>query len=175
MDARDEELMMAYKTDRDPEAMVELFRRHHRNLFCFLVRRTGNVSRAEDLAQEVFAALIGSAERYRPDGSFKAYLYRIAVNLSSKEWRTYKRAAPLPQEPVSQGPGPDERLAQKTAANAVRAALERLDPEQREAIVLREYQELSYTEISQALGVPVGTVKSRIARGKLALRAALAA
>jgi RNA polymerase sigma-70 factor (ECF subfamily) len=161
--------MMEYKNTRDPEALTELFRRYRRPLYRFLARRTGSASRAEDLAQDVFAALIAAARRYEPTGSFKAYLYRIARNLSAKEWRTYRRRRQLNGEPVNPS-GTEQQVEAQRTARAVRRALDTLDADQRDAIVLREYQGLSYAEIGEVLGVPTGTVKSRIARGKLTLR-----
>jgi RNA polymerase sigma-70 factor (ECF subfamily) len=172
-DQKDEVLMLAYKDRRDPEAMVALFRRYRRDLYEFLWHRTRSPSRAEDLVQEVFAALIEGADRYRPTGSFKSYLYRIAANLSSKEWRKERRLVPLEAEPAAREPSGAAEGGGDRAK--VRAALEALEPEQREAILLREYQGLSYEEIASTLDLPVGTVKSRIARGKLSLRAALCA
>jgi RNA polymerase sigma-70 factor (ECF subfamily) len=166
---RDEELMMDYKNTRDPEALVELFRRYQQVMFAYLTRRTGNSTRAEDLTQEVFYALINGASRYRPTGSFKAYLYKIARNLSAKEWRTYRRRVQLTVEPTGTASSHND-LEQKRTAQAVQAALSALDADQRDPIMLREYEGLNYLEISQVLGIPQGTVKSRIARGKMALR-----
>jgi RNA polymerase sigma-70 factor (ECF subfamily) len=175
MQARiDEELMMEYKNTRDPEALVELFHRYRRPVYRYLARRCGNPSRAEDLAQEVFCALIANASRYQPSGSFRAYLYRIAQNLSAKEWRTYRRRVQLASEPAS-NPGQEQSVEARSAAAAVQHALSSLEPEQREPILLREYQGLSYAEIGEVLGIPEGTVKSRIARGKMALRKMLLA
>ena len=169
----DQELMMDYKNTRSPDAMVELFRRYRRPIFHYLLRRTGSPVRSEDLVQEVFANLMSSAPRYQPTGSFKAYLYRIAANLSAKEWRKVQRRVPLNHEPVEAGPGAEGQVVEKESATALRAALLDLEPDQRDAIVLREYEGLSYAEIADVLAIPAGTVKSRIARGKLALRQAL--
>jgi len=171
----DEELMMDYRDTREPESMVALFQRYRRPLYRYLARRTGNSARAEDLAQEVFAALMDGADRYQPSGSFKAYLYRIASNLSAKEWRTFRRGVALEGEPGAEAPEAEGALDQRAAAAAIRRALGALDEEQREPILLREYEGLSYAEIAEVLGVPQGTVKSRIARGKLALRESLLA
>jgi RNA polymerase sigma-70 factor (ECF subfamily) len=172
---RDEVLMMAYRDSRDPQAMVTLFRRYRKPIYRYLLRRTGSPDRAEDLAQEVFAALMNGAGRYQPTGSFKAYLYRIAANLSAKEWRKHKRRVQLAAEPADPGPDADQALSSRRSAEAVRAALLDLQADQREPILLREYEGLSYAEIAQVLEVPTGTIKSRIARGKLQLRRALLA
>ncbi len=170
---KDEVLMMNYRQKRDPEAMVSLFRRYRRPLFQYLVRRTGSPSRAEDLTQEVFAALMKGADKYEPSGSFKSYIYRIASNLSAKEWRTYRRRVQLQTEVVDTKAQSADRVESMEEAARVRNALLELDDGQRDAILLREYQGLSYEEISQVMDVAVGTIKSRIARGKLALRRTL--
>ncbi len=164
---------MDYRDTREPESMVALFQRYRRPLYRYLARRTGSSARAEDLAQEVFAALMDGADRYQPSGSFKSYLYRIASNLSAKEWRTYKRGVALDGEPGTAPPEAEGALDRRSAAEAIRAALDGLEEEQREPILLREYEGLSYAEIAEVLGVPTGTIKSRIARGKLALRQSL--
>jgi RNA polymerase sigma-70 factor (ECF subfamily) len=171
----DEVLMLDYRDRRAPDAMVALFRRHRRPLFRYLARRTGSPARAEDLAQEVFAALMDGADRYQPSGSFKAYLYRIAANLSAKEWRSYRRGVELVEEPGWEPPEAEGALDSRAAAQAVQAALAELEEDQREPILLREYEGLSYAEIAEVLGVPIGTIKSRIARGKLELRQSLLA
>ena len=169
----DEELMMDYKKTRSPDAMVELFRRYRRPIYRYLLRRTGSPVRSEDLVQEVFANLMTAAPRYQPSGSFKAYLYRIASNLSAKEWRKVQRRVQLNHEPTDTGPGAEGQAAKRDAARSLRTALMELEADQRDAIVLREYEGLSYAEIAEVLEIPSGTVKSRIARGKLALRQAL--
>lgn len=167
---KDEVLMMEYRDTRDPEAMVSLFKRYRRPLFQYLVRRTGSPSRAEDLTQEVFASLMKGADRYQPSGSFKSYIYRMASNISAKEWRTYRKRVQLQGELVDHGTEAGKKVDSIAQAAKVRNALLNLDDAQRDAIVLREYQGLTYEEISQVMGVAVGTIKSRIARGKLALR-----
>ena len=169
----DQELMMDYQKTRSPDAMVALFQRYRRPMFRYLLRRTGSPVRSEDLVQEVFVNLMAAAPRYKPSGSFKAYLYRIAANLSAKEWRKVRRRMQLDHEPVETGPGAEGQVQSRETAQAVRAALVNLDSDQREAIVLREYEGLSYAEIAEVLSIPTGTVKSRIARGKLALREVL--
>ena len=122
--------------------------------------------------------LIRSRGSWRREASFRTYLYRIAFNQCASEARRadFKALDPLERpdgstvEVEAGGPGPDGEANRRQEAAIVAGALTELDEEHREAIVLREYQGLSYEEIAEVTGVAVGTVKSRIFRGKLELR-----
>ena len=122
--------------------------------------------------------LIRSRGSWRQEASFKTYLYRIAFNQCASEARRadFRALDPLERDDgstidVEDGrTGPDGVAERDEEAEFVVRALDRIDEEQREAIVLREYQGLSYEEIAELTGVAVGTVKSRIFRGKLELR-----
>ena len=126
--------------------------------------------------------LIRSRGTWRREASFKTYLYRIAFNQCASEARRadFKANEPLEypdgtvREVEAKGPTPDAEATRREEAAFVARALEGLDPDQREAIVLREYQGLSYEEIADLLEVAVGTVKSRIFRGKMELKKLLA-
>lgn len=173
----DEELMTAFQGG-DDAAFEELYGRYRRSIYQYVFRRLVNASRAEELAQEVFMGLIRSRGSWRQEASFKTYLYRIAFNQCASEARRadFRVLDPLEREDGStidvedHGISPDGHASQQQEAALVVAALDRIDPEQREAIVMREYQGLSYEEIADVTGVAVGTVKSRIFRGKLELR-----
>lgn len=173
----DEELMSAFQGG-DDAAFEELYGRYRRSIYQYVYRRLVNASRAEELTQEVFMGLIRSRGSWRQEASFKTYLYRIAFNQCASEARRadFRMVDPLEREDGSSidvedgGLGPDGHATQQQEAAFVVEALDRIDPEQREAIVLREYQGLSYEEIAEITGVAVGTVKSRIFRGKLDLR-----
>lgn len=173
----DEQLMTAFQGG-DDSAFEQLYARYRGPIFQYVYRRMGDPARAEELAQEVFVGLIRSRGSWRQEASFRTYLYRIAFNQCASEARRsdFKMSDPLERPDGSQvdveadGPGPDERARQQEEASLVVKALEKLDADQRDAIVLREYQGLSYEEIADVTGVAVGTVKSRIFRGKLELR-----
>lgn len=162
----------------DDAAFEQLYGRYRRSIYQYVYRRLVNASRAEELTQEVFMGLIRSRGSWRQEASFKTYLYRIAFNQCASEARRadFRVVDPLEREDGStidvedQGMSPDDRATQHQEAAFVVEALDRIDPEQREAIVMREYQGLSYEEIAEIAGVAVGTVKSRIFRGKLELR-----
>jgi RNA polymerase sigma-70 factor (ECF subfamily) len=177
----DEDLMTAFQAG-DDAAFEQLYARHQRPIYQYIYRRMANGSRAEELTQEVFMGLIRSRGTWRQEASFKTYLYRIAFNQCASEARRadFRANEPLehpdgtPRDVEAKGPTPDAEATRRQEAALVASALEALDDDQREAIVLREYQGLSYEEIAEVLGVAVGTVKSRIFRGKLELKRLLA-
>jgi RNA polymerase sigma-70 factor (ECF subfamily) len=177
----DEELMTAFQ-DGDDAAFEQLYARYRRSIYQFVYRRMANGPRAEELTQEVFMGLIRSRGTWRKEASFKTYLYRIAFNQCASEARRadFRATEPLehpdgtPKDVEADGPAPDAEATRRQEAGLVAKALGELDDDQREAIMLREYQGLAYEEIAEVLGVAVGTVKSRIFRGKLELKRLLA-
>jgi RNA polymerase sigma-70 factor (ECF subfamily) len=141
-------------------------------------RLTGNREDAEDLVQEVLLRVRRGLETYRP-GSMEGWLSRIATNAFLDDVRR-KRRRPvdlLPEDPdwvLPPSVGADEALAAEVLPDDVQAALDRLPEDFRAAVVLCDVAGLHYNEIGEALGVPVGTVRSRIHRGRALLRQALA-
>jgi RNA polymerase sigma-70 factor (ECF subfamily) len=129
-------------------------------------RRVDDPGRAAEITQDVFLALVQQQKNYEVRASFRTFLYRIALNRVVSERRKMAEAPALDPEGAVGG---DIGTGQQ-----VREALARLEPEQREIVMLREYQGLGYQEIAQVLNVPVGTVRSRLFRAKLALRELLA-
>lgn len=173
----DEELMSAFQQG-DDSAFEQLYTRYQRPIFQYIFRRMADRSRAEELTQEVFMGLIRARGAWRQEATFKTYLYRIAFNQCASEARRadFRSTDPLehsdgtPMDVVSNRPGPETEANKGEEAALVANAIEQLDPDQREAILLREYQGLSYEEISDITGAALGTVKSRIFRGKLELK-----
>ena len=159
----DEKLMLAFK-DGEAPAFAELFARYKNPIYGYVRRRVGDPGRAEEITQDVFLALVQRRNGYQVTASFKTYLYRIAMNRIVSEHRKKKEEDPLPAQLDAAGGG-DPAVVQQ-----VRAALEQLEPQQREIVLLREYQGLSYQEIAEVLKVPIGTVRSRLFRAKMALR-----
>jgi len=160
----DEALMLEFQRG-SREAFEELFARYREPLYGFFCRRLESRERAEYLAQETFLAVIRASSRYEPRALVRTYLYGIALNLVASERRTRVRNAVL----VEVG----SKLATNSDSDAalwVRRALERLDASEREILMLREYEQLSYSEIAQLLRIPVNTVRSRLFRARLALK-----
>ena len=160
----DEQLMLEFQRG-SREAFVELFDRYREMIYAFFRRRLADAGRSEDLAQDTFVAVMDGVRRYEPRAPFRSYLYGIAFNLLAAERRKKARESPQgneAQEPSAKG-DPDASLW-------VRSALEKLDADAREVLLLREYEQLSYAEIGVLLRVPVNTVRSRLFRARLALK-----
>jgi len=157
--------MQAFKRGEGP-AFRELFDRYKNPIYRFVRRRVHDPARAEEVAQDVFLALVERRNGYEVRSSFRTYLYRIALNRVTSEHRRYNLTPGPEAEPPASG--------DPTIVPQVREALEKLEPDQKQVVMLREYEGLSYQEIADVLKVPVGTVRSRLFRAKLALREWLA-
>jgi RNA polymerase sigma factor (sigma-70 family) len=131
----------------------------------------GNLEDAQDVAQETFLQAFLGIERFREESRFAMWLYRIAVNLCQNVLRG-KSAAVEPLEASFPDPGltPEASLLQRERGWRVEQALQRLSQELRVAVVLRDVLGFSYAEIAESLGIPLGTVKSRISAARWALR-----
>ena len=151
------------------EAFVELFERYREPIYGFFRRRLEHPARAEELAQECFLALLQNVQRYEPRASFRSYLYGIATHLVAAERRKAGRE-------VVENEKLDDRAAGGNAAGNhdagiwLRKALGHLEPSEREILMLREYEQLSYGEIAAVLRMPVNTVRSRLFRARAALK-----
>jgi RNA polymerase sigma-70 factor (ECF subfamily) len=160
----DEALMLEFQRG-SREAFAELFARYREPLYGFFRRRLASKDRAEDLAQETFLAVIRAVVRYEPRAMVRTYLYGIALKLLSAERRKLSGNEPqLETEHEPQEDGPSEE------ALWVRQALEKLDAGEREILMLREYEQLSYAEVAELLRLPVNTVRSRLFRARMALK-----
>ena len=156
------------------EAFEHLFRLYQQPLYGFFLRRTGDSGPAEELTQECFLAVFKAAARYRPTASFRTFLYAIGLNLVRAHRRkTIFRAmfAGEAKDGAEAEAGADSKAE---LSLVVKDALAHLDRTDREMIMLRVYDDLSYAEIAELLGVPVGTVRSRLFRARAALRELLA-
>jgi RNA polymerase sigma factor (sigma-70 family) len=152
-------------------------RSHGRFLYTVAYRLTGNDADAQDLVQEVLLRVRRGLATYRP-GSLEAWLSRITTNAFLDETRRRKRrpSEPLPEDPdrvLAGGEDAATALAAATLSDEVQGALKALPDEYRAAVVLCDVVGLPYGEIADQLGVPVGTVRSRIHRGRALLRSAL--
>lgn len=156
----------------------EVATRYGSTIYTMAYRLTGDPDDAADLAQDVFVRVYRNLDKYRP-GTFEGWLYRITKNLFLDKMRRKRRVRmePLPEEdwrqPVEPSAGPSERLEQGLLRGDIEVALTTLPPTFRTAVVLCDVQGLSYEEIAAATGWPLGTVRSRIHRGRRLLRTAL--
>lgn len=160
----DDQLILEFRNGSG-EAFREIFGRYRDLLYGFFRRRLENSARAEELTQECFLAVLRNIARYEPRAGFRSYLYGIAINLVCAERRKAGRELP-------QGKNFDcaAREASPDSALWVRRALEQLDCTDREILMLREYEQLSYSEIASLLRLPVNTVRSRLFRARMALK-----
>ncbi len=161
-----------------PPTWEEVVTRHSARVYRLAYRLTGNPHDAEDLTQEVFVRVFRSLSTYTP-GTFEGWLHRITTNLfldtARRRARLRFEALPDDAERVPSGDPTPAQLYDDTHFDAdVQAALDALSPDFRAAVVLCDLEGLSYEEIAATLGVKIGTVRSRIHRGRSALRAALA-
>jgi RNA polymerase sigma-70 factor, ECF subfamily len=166
----------------DRGALDQLLRRHYDRVHAVCRRITGHEADAADAAQEAMIAIVRNLARFDGRSSFGTWTYRIATNASLDELRRRKRRA----VPTSNDDTADHHHASETADPdsgqridafgdhmALDAALRLLSDEYRLPVVLRDVADLDYAEIAAVLNIPVGTVKSRIARGRAALAVAL--
>jgi RNA polymerase sigma-70 factor, ECF subfamily len=174
---RSDEALLAAHLRGDPEAFGQLVARHERRVYGLCLRILGNREDAEDAAQEAFLAALRKAASFRRAAAFSTWLYRIAVNAATDQARRRGRGrlADLDPEDAGLAVAPGELGEEVAAAVTVQTALARVPEEFRVAVVLCDLYRLPYADAAQILEVPVGTVKSRVFRGRAALAECLAA
>jgi len=168
----DDAMLVTAATDGDLRAFEALVRRHTRFVYAHALRFFGDASAAEDISQEVFVKVYRSIGSFDERARFSTWLYRITRNACLDEVRAGKRR-PSPVDPVDVcSPTPD--FADEVVLGAaIELATRALPPEDRDALSAVAVFGLSYAEASEALGVPVGTVKSRVFRARRSLAATL--
>jgi RNA polymerase sigma-70 factor, ECF subfamily len=163
----------------DDAAWEELIRQHTRRVYGLCYRFTGSDAEAQDLTQEVFLRIFRSLRSFRStEGSFVTWLARLTRNLLIDHYRrtrqervtdSIEEQLPMLEENMAASARPEGLVAGREASEILQAALQRLSPELRETVILRDLQEMEYREIAQVLKVPEGTVKSRLNRGRAEL------
>jgi RNA polymerase sigma-70 factor (ECF subfamily) len=165
------------------EAFADLVRRYEVRVFNLARMSTGNDADAEDVAQEVFVRVFRGLRGYRGDSTFRTWLYRIALNVVRSHWgrpSLFGRFRRVESDDADGAgglddlPGPGNFESTVAYRNAIDHALGRLPADLKTAVTLRDIEGLDYKEIAEVLGVPIGTVMSRIARGRERLRPVLA-
>lgn len=171
-EATDEQLMWRVRTQDDASAFAQIVTRWQGPIQRLGLRITGDAHRGEDIAQETFTRLFAKRQDYEASGRFSTYLWRIALNLCRDELRRRVRRpeAALDDQTAEnwecpKSPTPDTAMANRERVDQVRDALQRLPENYREVLVLRHYEDLKFREIAEVLGIPEGTVKSRMAEG----------
>lgn len=171
-DASDEWLVHEVRRGRR-DAFQTLVLRYERRIFTLALRLTGSRFDAEDLAQETFLRAYQGIASFRFESRLSTWLYQICRNLCLNHLPRRKRAPGVVERVELEAPpsiGPREELAAREWSEAVRRGLRRLRPELREVIVLYGTHSLSYEEIAHLLELPIGTVRSRLHRGREALK-----
>jgi len=183
--AADREFLERLKR-RDGAAFEDLVAARSGEIYGLLFRLTESVEEARDLTQETFLRAFQNIDRFRGEADIRTWIYRIAINQArnrSRWWRRRRRDTTVSLE-AKQGDSnrsisetivePSENPEQRTLAHerelALRSALQRLGMSYRETVILRDIEGFSYEEIAETLGINVGTVKSRLARGRQELR-----
>jgi RNA polymerase sigma-70 factor, ECF subfamily len=169
----------------DSFAWTELVKAHHRRVYGLCFRFTGSTTDAEDLTQEVFLKVYGNLAAFDlARGTFQTWITTMTRNLLVDHFRRSRmqrvtdsmdagwdgeEEMPLTQRLAETGPTQHDRAVQKEIEKMVQEALTKISPELREAVILRDLQDMDYREIAQVLRIPEGTVKSRISRGRAEL------
>ena len=179
----DEALMLKYAKG-DVGAFEQLVERHRRPLFGYLCRVLKNRESAEDTFQEVFIRVMKARSTYKKKAKFSTWLYRIAHNacIDALRREKYRKTESLskPQGAESEltlldaipspNPGPDVEFDRRQFSEILRKCIERLNPDQREVFILRQYQNLPFQEIARVTGATESTVKSRMRYALKSLR-----
>jgi RNA polymerase sigma-70 factor (ECF subfamily) len=176
-DARDAELVARSKAG-DKEAFGELVRRYQKPVFRIVLRMVKSPDDADDLTQDTFVRAHRGLKTFKEEFDFHPWLYRIAVNQAINFLNKRKRQAAVdledvPEGDIKSGPEPESPLQSASRQELLKkldAALERLPDEQRTVFLLRVQEGLSYEEIAETMETPKGTVMSRLARARMALR-----
>ncbi len=171
-------------------ALGELLGAYHKQVYHLCLRMVSNPSDAADLAQDVLLKVIEHIDDFRGGSKFRTWLFRIAMNLSISHLRKRKVRKAVSLESAGDGgddqaaalksmiaderePGPQLSVQTSEQVDRLLAAIEQLDEGLRGVILLRDLQEMEYSQIAEVLGLPIGTVKSRLFRARLALRQAM--
>jgi RNA polymerase sigma-70 factor (ECF subfamily) len=169
--------LIARCLEGDQSAWDQIVRQHWRKVFNLAYKFVGRHDEAEDLTQDIFLKIFKALHTFDRRANFQTWLISISRNLCIDHYRSVRKeretmardvdAAEL--SPVSRERGPHSQLEQIDLRQLIKRALAELPPSLRQAVILRDLQEFSYQEIAGQLGLPEGTVKSRINRGRLEL------
>ena len=167
--------LIAASLGGDRSAFGALVLRYRKLVLSVAYRICGDRALADDVAQETFVRVWEKLDTFRPEGNWRGWICRIASNLTVDALRRQNPSVDIAQLSLAAlGGQPERRVLEAERAEAVRSAILRLPVHVRIALVLREYEELSYTEIAEALDIPLGTVKSRLSDARRRLGQELA-
>lgn len=180
-EGRTDDQLVAAAKQGDEQAMDQLLRRHYDRMHAVCSRIAGGTRDADDATQEALLRVVRNIDQFDGRSAFGTWAYRIATNTALDELRKRNRR-PLLDAQVGFGDGDDDQRDRQPADEvahleveavadrmAIKVALESLPEDFRLPVVMRDVGDLDYSEIAEALGIPIGTVKSRIARGRKVL------
>ena len=172
----EEDQLVLASQQGDHKAFEELVRRYYDSIFRLMMGFVSQKEDAEDLTQETFLEAYRCLKNFKGRSKFYTWLYRIGTNLAINHLKRKRKNISLedivlPYSPTPHSPSPS--LEQREFYNAFFVALEKLAPERRIVLILREFQNLSYEEIAEVLNIKIGTVMSRLARAREEMRRAL--
>lgn len=186
--AESDQLVLRLKAGEE-QAFVEAFHLYKDFVYTLAHKLLNDKGEAKDVTQEVFLTLFRKVRNFRGDSSLKTWLYRVAINQANNKNRWWKRrfrhrtlSLDLTSRAILRGggafqshcPSPAGLYYSQELRNALQESLQKLSFDQRVAVILRDVENLTYEEISELTGIKIGTVKSRIARGRERLRKLLA-
>ncbi len=186
----DEAALVAQAKAGNMDSVERLILKYQQRVYNTILKLCGNNDDAAELTQDTFVRVIQNIKNFKGQSSFYTWLFRIAVNLTLNFCKKNSRVSfqPLQSEPDEElkhqlkdylidktSPQPPQIAATKELHSLILKALEKLDADQRAVIVLRDIEQMNYTEIAETLDIEIGTVKSRIARGRKNLREILEA
>ena len=170
--------LIARLQKRDEAAFEELIRQYEKKVYTLCFRMCGNSEDAEEAAQDAFLALWRGIDRFRQESSLSTWIYRLATNACIDTLRRRKKQSgsvslddeELFVDAVDTSPQPQETVEHREAQKLLQEGLAAFPEEYRKVLILREIEGLSYTEIAESASIELGTVKSRISRGRSLLR-----
>lgn len=170
--------LIARLQKRDEAAFEELIRQYEKKVYTLCFRMCGNSEDAEEAAQDAFLALWRGIDRFRQESSLSTWIYRLATNACIDTLRRRKKQSgsvslddeELFVDAVGTSPQPQETVEHRETQKLLQEGLSALPEEYRKVLILREIEGLSYTEIAESASIELGTVKSRISRGRSLLR-----
>jgi RNA polymerase sigma-70 factor (ECF subfamily) len=165
-----EQMLIVQCQAGDEEAFTTLVNRYHERLFYYVRRMLGSTDQTRDLLQDLWLEAFRGLPALKRPGSFKPWIYRIARNLACQRLRKTQRWTELTEDLSAPEPVDEERVFGPADAALIHRSLERIKPALREVLVLRFLEGMTYEQIAEVIGCPVGTIRSRIHYAKGALR-----
>jgi RNA polymerase sigma-70 factor, ECF subfamily len=165
----EDSILVRAAQDGDVDAFEELVRRYQTSIYRVALRMLGSRADAQDAVQDTFVRAWRSLPRFRHDSAISTWLYRIVTRRALDKIASRRSTGRLDEVEIEAGPDPAQTAEHQERFRAVRRAIADLPPEQRAALVLREFEGLSYQEVAQVVGASVPAIKTRIHRARLTI------